>query len=252
MLRKESGGMISKRIAQKIIKLTKNNISNADDVLSCLNRISTLFNKHPAGIFNRLYRMTTLCAINKIKLESSQNMAAMEEFIVLFAHRYFHNLRLFLKGAQSELHWEVYFNYAELAEPKMDRLILYGINAHVTVDIPLTIKTMKLNEGLAKEWLEIGEELSGITSDFITESKSAYGLNSSSAFGIPAWVHPKHYNLLSKSLIRTVLQYYRKRAYSSANRVSSIKQLLPLYSFRKLLIDGYSSVTFAPRLQNAV
>lgn len=151
-----------------------------DDVLLLLDKIieDRKVKNSPAGYFPALYRKVTQSVKDGIANGEFEDGQRMERLDVIFANRYLSAYDSFYKNEELTESWKVAFDKSEDFWPIVLQHLLWGINAHINLDLGIAaVETVieeqeplanlkhdfdKINELLAKLVDEVQEELSEI------------------------------------------------------------------------------------------
>lgn len=153
---------------------TINEVIDALDVIILNSKDS----KSPLGYFAALYRKVTIGVKKGIAEGDFEDGARMEKLDVIFANRYLEAYNLYQKGEDPSLSWAIAFTKSKNYWPIVLQHLLWGINAHINLDLGIAaVETVdeenetihdlkndfnKINELLAGLVGEVEQELSNI------------------------------------------------------------------------------------------
>lgn len=149
-----------------------------DEVIKHLDAIIETAKKegNPSGYFAALYRKVTKRVKEGIIKGDFENGARMEKLDIIFANRYLEAYNKFRKGEESTRSWLFAFNKTNKYGPIVLQHLLWGINAHINLDLGIAAAETakggsledskqdfdKINELLAELVSDVEQELSQI------------------------------------------------------------------------------------------
>lgn len=140
---------------------TSNTVSDSA-VLYILEEITDIFvrNGDDRGLFPAVYHQTTIKAYQSVinEPEVYADLDKVRDLIVAFAKRYLYNLHNHLKGDEVEYHWQAYYILTQSKQPKA-RIAATGVNAHLTVDLPLSLYDIKSYPEFKEDYTRFGGAL---------------------------------------------------------------------------------------------
>lgn len=119
-------------------------VTHYQEIVPTLDRYVSLLRERndPAGYFAALYRFTAAAierAINRNEFEDNHRIAAIN---LHFFHRYQDAMEAYLRGEEMTETWKACFAQPEAGQLITKQHLLLGINAHISLDLPICIATV--------------------------------------------------------------------------------------------------------------
>lgn len=150
-----------------------------------LNRIQEIFSSRQdkRGAFPTIYKAITHAAVISIANHDYHDNAYTLSFSMEFSKRYLYYLRHHLLNEPLEQHWDLYYKHA-LDNTSVTRLVLEGINAHVTIDMTRSLAATGVYKEYVNDWLLFGNKTVSSVPGFLTELQNEYSTDASQVFHV--------------------------------------------------------------------
>lgn len=150
-----------------------------------INRIQDIFAAHndPRGAFPTVYKAITTAALASLGEGMYQDPEYSNKFALDFSKRYLYYLEHHLRGDPLEPHWELYYRHAQEGA-HITRLVLEGINAHLTLDLTNALADTRVPLDFRDDWILFGDVTVLSVPDFLEELENEYHTDASYAFGV--------------------------------------------------------------------
>lgn len=148
-------------------------------------RIQEIFSLHndKRGAFPTVYKAITNTAVISLAHQDYQDNAYTLKFSIEFSKRYLYYLKHHLLNEPLEYHWDLYYNHA-MNNTTITRLVLEGINAHVTIDMTRALAQTGAYRNYQSDWLLFGDKTVASVPDFLIELKEEYHTDASGIFNV--------------------------------------------------------------------
>ncbi len=148
-------------------------------------RIQEIFSSHNdrRGAFPTVYKAITHAAVVSIANQDYHDNAYTLKFSIEFSKRYLSFLKHHLLNESLEYHWDLYYNHA-MSNTTVTRLVLEGINAHVTIDMTRSLAKTGVYKNYEGDWLLFGDKTVASVPGFLIELKEEYHTDASGIFHV--------------------------------------------------------------------
>jgi hypothetical protein len=158
-----------------------------EDFQARLDRILEIFvlYQDPRGAFPSVYKAITDAGILSLNEDADdyENAQFAYDFGIHFSKSYLKFLKLHLLNQPLEHHWELYYRYC-FEEKNITRLVVEGINAHVTIDLPRSLAAVNVVRANKNDWIVFGERVVEVVPDFLEKLEEDYGADASGIFNV--------------------------------------------------------------------
>lgn len=150
-----------------------------------LNRIQQIFADHgdERGAFPTVYKAITTAAIQTMHEGYYEDLEYSTRFVMDFSKRYMYILEDHLYGRPLEFHWQVYYDQS-LSGANITRLVLEGINAHLTLDLTRSLAETGVYPEFIDDWILYGDNTVQSVPGFLEELQEEYDTDASDVFGV--------------------------------------------------------------------
>lgn len=135
------------------------------------------------GAFPTVYRAITNAAIVSINNGDYKDSLFIYAFAMDFSKRYLYILKDHLLGSPIEYHWELYYKHCKLNH-SITRLVLEGINAHLTIDLTRSLAQVGVKNLHQDDWILFGDKTVIAVPGFLEELKLEYKTDASGIFNV--------------------------------------------------------------------
>lgn len=148
-------------------------------------RIQEIFAQHNdnRGAFPTIYKAITHAAVVSIENGDYQDSLFIYNFAMDFSKGYLYFLRHHLLNEPLEYHWDLYYNHCK-NNTHITRLVLEGINAHVTLDLTRSLAINNVQHHHKEDWILFGDKTVIAVPEFLTELEQEYNTDASGIFGL--------------------------------------------------------------------
>ncbi len=148
-------------------------------------RIQEIFSSHndKRGAFPTVYKAITHAAVVSIANHDYQDNTYTLKFSIEFSKRYLYYLKMHLLNEHLEYHWNLYYQNA-MSITSVTRLVLEGINAHVTIDMTQSLAQTGVYKSYEADWLLFGNKSVASVPGFLIELKEEYHTDASGIFHV--------------------------------------------------------------------
>lgn len=160
-------------------------LSTYEDFDSRLSRIQEIFSSHQdkRGAFPTIYKAITHAAVISIANRDYHDNTYTLSFSMEFSKRYLYYLKHHLLNEPLEQHWDLYYTHA-MGGTSVTRLVLEGINAHVTIDMTRSLAATGVYKEYVSDWLLFGNKTVSSVPGFLTELQDEYDTDASRVFQV--------------------------------------------------------------------
>ncbi len=150
-----------------------------------IDRIQELFssNKDNRGAFPTVYKAITHAATVYIAHRDYQDSLFINDFAMDFSKRYLYILKHHLLNEPIEYHWKMYYQHC-YDKYTITRLVLEGINAHLTIDLTRSLATVGANRSNQDDWILFGDKTVIAFPGFLDELQQEYHTDASGIFNV--------------------------------------------------------------------
>lgn len=150
-----------------------------------ITRIQEIFSSHndKRGAFPTIYKAITHAAVESIANQDYHDNAYTLKFSIEFSKRYLSFLKHHLLNEPLEYHWNLYYQHA-FGGYHNTRLVLEGINAHVTIDMVRSLATTGVYSDYKTDWILFGDKTVASVPLFLDELKQEYNTDASGIFKV--------------------------------------------------------------------
>lgn len=164
---------------QRLVELSDTSkIPTITELKNNMNEIVSIFNKYHdrAGAFPTLYNVVTRVAYESLINSSSAYAWEGRAFMNEFAKHYIRNLHAYLLGQTIEPAWMNYYIRVAGNQNSFLHLVLSGINAHITYDIPFVLYNIRADDAFFPDFKEYTDFIAGTYPQAAAELKVQYGI----------------------------------------------------------------------------
>lgn len=156
-----------------------------EDFDNRISRIQDIFATYQdkRGAFPTIYKAITHAAVVSIANGDYQDTEYTLKFAIEFSKRYLYYLKHHLLNEPLEYHWDLYYRHA-MNNTSVTRLVLEGINAHVTLDMTRSLAQTGVYKAYENDWLLFGDKTVASVPDFLTELQQEYNTDASGIFKV--------------------------------------------------------------------
>ncbi|MFN8281619.1 MAG: DUF5995 family protein [Chitinophagales bacterium] len=149
-----------------------------------MNTLTAILNKYHdrAGAFPTLYNVVTNVAYQSLSTSPSAHAAEGRAFMNEFAKHFIRNLHSYLLGETVEPAWNNYFVRVADGKNTILHLVLSGINAHITYDIPFVLNDIKAQPAFKDDFVEYTDFIAGTYPDAAAELTRQFGVQNADEF----------------------------------------------------------------------
>jgi len=148
-------------------------------------RIQQIFADHkdPRGAFPTVYKAITTAAVESLADGIYEDEEYSNIFGVDFSKRYLYYLKDHLLNRPLEYHWDLYYQHA-MNDYHITRLVLEGINAHLTLDLTRALGHTGVQPEFADDWILFGDVTVLSVPGFLEELQDEYDTDASGVFNV--------------------------------------------------------------------
>lgn len=148
-------------------------------------RIQQIFADHgdARGAFPTVYKAITTAAVNSLADGAYEDESYSNKFALDFSKRYLYFLKSHLLNEPLEFHWEEYYRHA-LEGHHITRMVLEGINAHLTIDLTRALAHTGVYPDFQDDWILFGDITVQSVPGFLDELQAEYHTDGSDVFGV--------------------------------------------------------------------
>jgi hypothetical protein len=150
-----------------------------------ISRIQQIFADHndPRGAFPTVYKAITTAAVESLADGLYQDEVYSNIFAMDFSRRYLHYLEDHLMNRPLDYQWEVYYRHA-MDNHHITRLVLEGINAHLTLDLTRALGHTGVRPEFEDDWILFGDVTVQSVPGFLVELQEEYNTDASGIFNV--------------------------------------------------------------------
>jgi hypothetical protein len=164
-----------------------NTLHTYEDFQTRLNRILEIFVDYqdPRGAFPSVYKAITDAGLTSLTEDAAiyENSQFAYDFGLHFSKSYLKFLKLHLLNELLEHHWELYYRYCK-EQKHITRLVVEGINAHVSIDLPRSLAAVDVVRENKNDWILFGERVVEVVPEFLEKLEQDYGADASGIFNV--------------------------------------------------------------------
>ena len=168
-----------------LILCDTSNLETYQEFYQRLDRMQEIFssNDDSRGAFPTVYKAITIGAIETMEAGAYNDPVYATKFVMNFSKKYMYYLKDHLLGFPVEHHWELYYDHCA-NNANITRLVLEGINAHLSLDLPRSLAETGVIPDFEADWLLFGNNTVEYVPGFLEELENEYHADASEVFDL--------------------------------------------------------------------